>query len=194
MADMRKVRADLPVELSVAASDFERYLRLERDRSEHTVRAYVGDVVSLLDHARRLGVVSVAELELATLRSWLARRRSTGAARSSLARQAASARAFTGWARRTGRAETDPGELLISPRPHRTLPTILAADEAIALIEGPHTTAAARPGRGHGGAMKTSTEVAAGPPGDRAGDGEDAATDRTVAGRPCRRAAGPNGG
>jgi integrase/recombinase XerC len=43
-------RAGLPVVLAAAVGDFERHLALERGLSEHTVRAYVGDVVSLLDH------------------------------------------------------------------------------------------------------------------------------------------------
>jgi integrase/recombinase XerC len=43
-------RAALPVALAAAVDDFERHLTLERGLSEHTVRAYVGDVVSLLDH------------------------------------------------------------------------------------------------------------------------------------------------
>lgn len=135
--DTRAARAALSPEMAQAVTEFERYLRLQRNRSNHTVRAYLVDVVSLLDHAGRLGVSRPPELDLAVLRSWLARRRSTGAARASLARQAASARAFTGWARRTGLTSADAGELLISPRPHRVLPSVLAPDEAIALIEGP---------------------------------------------------------
>lgn len=123
--------------MAQAVTEFERYLRLQRGRSDHTVRAYLVDVIGLLDHAGRLGVSRPPELDLTVLRSWLARRRSTGAARASLARQAASARAFTGWARRTGLTSTDAGELLVSPRPHRVLPSVLAPDEAIALIEGP---------------------------------------------------------
>ena len=114
---------------------FERYLRLERNRSAHTVRAYVGDVVSLLDHLRRLGGAAVADLDLQVLRSWLARQRATGAARSTLARRAASARTFTAWAHTAGYLAADPGELLASPRPHRALPAVLAADEAGALMD-----------------------------------------------------------
>ncbi len=134
--------------MAAAVAEFERYLRLQRARSEHTIRAYVGDVVSLLDHANRLGAAGPSDLDLAVLRSWLARRRSTGAARASLARQAASARAFTGWARRTGVTSVDAGELLVSPRPHRVLPAVLAPDEAIALIEGVPALACGNPGNG----------------------------------------------
>ena len=45
-----RVRGDLPVALQAALNDFERHLALERGLSQHTVRAYVGDAVSLLGH------------------------------------------------------------------------------------------------------------------------------------------------
>ncbi len=35
--------------------DYERHLVAERDLTPHTVRAYVGDVTAMLDHAARLG-------------------------------------------------------------------------------------------------------------------------------------------
>lgn len=131
------VRANLPPALNDAVTAFERHLRMERNRSEHTVRAYAGDVVSLLEHLRRLGGRDVADLDLRTLRGWLAVLHAGGAARSTLARRAASARTFTAWALTTGQASTDPGQSLASPRPHRVLPHVLAADEASALMELP---------------------------------------------------------
>ena len=136
MTDRRDVRDGLTTEMRGALSDFERYLALERNRSAHTVRAYVADVASLLEHARRLGLERPDQLELTVLRSWLARLRSTGSARTSLARRAAAARAFTAWARHAGLSRTSVGELLVSPRAHRSLPAVLAADEAAALVEG----------------------------------------------------------
>jgi integrase/recombinase XerC len=132
-----ELRAALPPPMRDALSGFERHLRLERNRSPHTVRAYTGDLVSLLDHLRRLGGARVADIDLRVLRSWLAMQRAGGAARSTLARRAASARAFTAWARTAGLTETDPGQLLASPRPQRTLPHVLGVDEAAALMELP---------------------------------------------------------
>ena len=71
---------------------------------------------------------SPAEIDLTVLRSWLARLRTGGAARASLARRAASARTFGTWAHRCGLSPTDVGARLASPRAHRTLPTVLRAD------------------------------------------------------------------
>ena len=106
-----------------------------RAMSPHSVRAYVADVASLLDHAARMGRGSAAELDLRVLRSWLARLASTGQARSSVARRAAAARSFTAWAVRAGLAETDPGVLLATPKAVRALPGVLRQAEAAALLE-----------------------------------------------------------
>lgn len=125
----------LPPGLAAAAADFVRHLELERGRSPHTVRAYAGDVALLLEHAARMGVLEVAHLDLAVLRSWLARLRTTGAARTTLARRGSSARVFTAWAYRRGLLLTDPGLLLATPKGHRPLPDVLQPDEARRLVE-----------------------------------------------------------
>ena len=118
---------------SAAAVDaYEQHLRLELNRSPHTVRAYLGDVVGFLDHLARLGGRDLDDVDLGMLRGWLAILRDRGAARTSLARRSAALRTFTAWAHRTGRAQTDPGALLASPRAHRRLPPVLDAREAAA--------------------------------------------------------------
>jgi len=124
----------LPEALARVLGDYERHLVSERDLTAHSVRAYVGDVAGLLDHASRLGVVDVGELDLRTLRSWLAKQQTLGRSRTTLARRATSARVFTAWLARTGRAATDAGASLKSPKSHRTLPPVLRADEAEALL------------------------------------------------------------
>lgn len=129
--------AALPVSLRDAVDEFAYHLALVAGRSPHTVRGYVADVVSLLDHASRMGRRELGELDLTVLRSWLARLRGTGAARTSLARRAAAARTFCGWAHRTGRLPTDVSAGLASPRPHRTLPQVLRVDQTEALLAAP---------------------------------------------------------
>ena len=133
-AGVADLRAALPTGLSSAMADFERHLRLERNRSEHTVRAYLGDLVGFLDHLARLGGRAPKDIDLATLRSWLALQRSRGAARSTMARRSSALRTFTAWAQRSGLAPDDPGQLLASPRAHRTLPAVLRVDEAERLM------------------------------------------------------------
>lgn len=126
--------APLPPAFAEAVDRFVRHLTDERGLSGHTVRAYTGDVTSLLDHARRLGLEEPRELDVRTLRSWLARLRSQGAARTTLARRAAAARVFTAWATARGLLDADPGSLLGSARGERRLPVVLRADEAAAVL------------------------------------------------------------
>src|SRR5438477_1189074 len=129
--------AALPDPMRAAVDAFARHLASERGRSVHTVRAYVADIVSLLDHAARMGCAEPVDLDLTVLRSWLARLRTTGAARTSLARRAAAARTFTAWAHRDGLLATDVGARLASPQPRRELPTVLRGDQAETLVTAP---------------------------------------------------------
>ena len=126
----------LPEGLARVLADYERHLVSERDLTPHTVRAYLGDVAGLLDHAHRMGVDEVADLDLRTLRSWLAKQQTLGKSRTTIARRATAARVFTGWLARTDRAPADAGALLGSPRKHASLPPVLRADEAADLIRG----------------------------------------------------------
>ena len=126
--------AGLPPALAEALDGWTRHLRAERGMSPHSVRAYRGDVATLLEHARRMGCDTPAALDLRLLRSWLAGQSTRGMARSTLARRAAAARAFTAWALREGLVAADPGALLATPRTGRTLPGVLRRDEADALL------------------------------------------------------------
>ncbi|WP_028658918.1 tyrosine recombinase XerC [Nocardioides insulae] len=122
--------------------DYERHLRSERGLTEHTVRAYLTDLSLLAEHAQRLGHTEVGSLDLRTLRSWLATQQSVGRSRTTLARRATSARVFTAWLARTGRIDTNVGASLGSPRAHRTLPSVLRADEAESLVRAAADAAA----------------------------------------------------
>ena len=133
----RAAHEALPPLLRDAVDEFGRHLAQVDNRSAHTVRAYLGDVVSLLDHAAAQGCATAGDLDITVLRGWLALRLGGGAARSSQARRAAAARAFTGWAHRGGLAETDAGALLASPKARRDLPNVLRADQAAALMAVP---------------------------------------------------------
>jgi integrase/recombinase XerC len=132
--DIEALRAALPPGLAEAADAFERHLRLERNRSAHTVRAYLGDLVGFLDHLARLGGREVSDVDLATLRGWLGVLRNRLVSRATIARRAASLRTFCAWAYASGLSDKDPSQLLASPKTRRTLPAVLRTDEAERLM------------------------------------------------------------
>jgi integrase/recombinase XerC len=111
-------------------TQWEHHLRVARNASPHTVRAYVGDLNDLADYLDRTGSGDLADADLRALRRWLAGMHASGAERATMQRRAAAARVFYAWARESGRLPHDPAAGLRSPRVDRTLPPTLEADQA----------------------------------------------------------------
>jgi integrase/recombinase XerC len=131
---MERAEVELPVAFAAVRERYLDHLTFERGLSEHSVRAYAGDVTSLFDHAARMSCGDVEEVTIQVLRSWLARLHSTGASRATIARRASAARVFTAWAVRDGAMSADPGAMLASPKSQRPLPDVLQVDEATAVM------------------------------------------------------------
>jgi integrase/recombinase XerC len=96
------VDSELPEWAVERLAGFERHLAAERGLSPHTVRAYLGDVSGLLEHACAEGLDDLAGLDIGLIRAWLAAQHASGVARATLARRTAAARAFTAFARSRG--------------------------------------------------------------------------------------------
>jgi integrase/recombinase XerC len=124
----------LPAALTSALAGFCRHLAAERALSRHTVRAYQGDIQSLFEYAWRYGIGDPGSLDLTTLRGWLAAQHQAGAARATLARRGAAARAFTAYACRQGWLAADPGPQLGTPKARRVLPQVLRREEMNAAL------------------------------------------------------------
>jgi integrase/recombinase XerC len=125
----------LPSSLAVAQVAFVRHLAAERGLSPHTVRAYTGDVGSMLTHAAQCGISDLAEIDITVLRAWLATQHAAGQSRTTIARRAAAARSFTAFAHQRGLMPADAGASLGSPKTKRTLPEVLAVGEMRAVLE-----------------------------------------------------------
>ncbi|MBI2699202.1 MAG: tyrosine recombinase XerC [Mycobacterium sp.] len=119
--------------MQAVLEEFDEYLKLQCGRSAHTRRAYLGDLRSLFDFLAARGA-QLQQLSLPLLRSWLAGAAGAGAARTTLARRTSSVKAFTAWAVRQGLLATDPAARLQVPKAHRTLPSVLRQDQALAAM------------------------------------------------------------
>ena len=118
--------------LDAVLDEFADYLALERGRSAHTQRAYLGDLRSLFEFVdQRSPDAGLRTLSLPVLRSWLAAQAAAGAARTTLARRTSAAKTFTAWATRRGLLDTDPAARLQMPKARRTLPAVLRQDQAV---------------------------------------------------------------
>ena len=115
-------------EVEAILEEFDEHLALERGRSDHTRRAYLGDLRSLFEFvSQRTPNAQLAGLSLPVLRSWLAAQAAAGVARTTLARRTSAVKTFTAWATRRGLLSSDPATRLQVPKARRTLPAVLAS-------------------------------------------------------------------
>jgi integrase/recombinase XerC len=114
--------------------EYTHHLTKERSLSEHTTRAYLGDLTSFFDNLELQKVDDLSDVTIAHIRSWLATQQVKGGARTTLSRRAVSIRLFTKWATKKGFLAKDIGLTLATPKGHRTLPEVLSvADATVAM-------------------------------------------------------------
>jgi integrase/recombinase XerC len=121
---------------------YSHYLVNEKALSVHTVRAYLGDLDSFIEHLANNGVTEITDVSLPLIRSWLATQQVRGGARTTLSRRAVSVRLFTKWATKRGYIASDVGATLATPKPHRTLPGVLTQSDAATAMDSMATRAA----------------------------------------------------
>jgi integrase/recombinase XerC len=132
-----RVHADpLPPWAESLVSGFVEWLAEQSGRSLHTVRAYGGDISSLLSYVVDEGGVASNDVSLAHARRWLRSGHEAGWSPATLARRAAGARAFARWLDRVGVGAVATGAAgLTGPRPGRSLPRPVSAADARALCD-----------------------------------------------------------
>ena len=121
---------------------FLQFLRLNRNASAHTVRAYESDLSQFLAHvAAAAGVRRVeltpAHLDRLAIRSFLADLHKRGLSRASAARKLAAARTFLRYLRREGLMDDDSGTLVPTPKREVRMPAHLSEDEMARLLDAP---------------------------------------------------------
>ncbi len=115
--------------------EYTHHLTKERSLSEHTIRAYLGDLTSFFDNLELQKVDDLSDVTIAHIRSWLATQQVKGGARTTLSRRAVSIRLFTKWATKKGFLPKDIGLTLATPKGHRTLPEVLSISDATVAMD-----------------------------------------------------------
>ena len=122
--------------------DFVEYLRLNRNVSAHTVRAYESDLAqfltaSALAQQRPRPLLGPADFSPDNVRLFLGTLFRDGASRATAARKLAAVRTFAKWLRREGVIEGDPAALAGTPSREQKIPVHLSIDEMARLLETP---------------------------------------------------------
>jgi integrase/recombinase XerD len=117
--------------LLLEAEDFLVWLAAERGRSANTVAAYRRDLAA---YQAWLGVRRLAEVDPATLESYVGALRAAGKAPASVARALVAVRSLHRFLAEEGVVAVDPGATIDTPRVPRGLPKALSEDEVASLI------------------------------------------------------------
>ncbi|MEQ1827972.1 MAG: tyrosine recombinase XerC [Pirellula sp.] len=125
-------------------SQFLRYLDVERNASDLTIKSYREDLMDLADFLTDGGSkpLTPRQVDSAALRNYVAALHNAGYARTSIARKLASLRSFYRFAQRQQMADTNPAKPLRNPRGQRKLPHFLTADEIQQLLNAPNSSEA----------------------------------------------------
>lgn len=124
---------------------FLEYLRLNRNVSPHTLRAYDSDLSQYLDflgaHLKKpASTIDPRDVDAQAVRAFLDSFHRKGGSRASAARRVSSLRAFGRWLVREGRLDADPASLVGAPKVEQKLPTHLDMKEVVGMIESADTS------------------------------------------------------
>ncbi len=107
---------------------YQRYLKLGRNYSENTLKAYINDLQKLLDYANG-AELSVLDIKLADLQGFAAALHDIGVSPRSQGRILSGVRAFYKYLMIDGYTDEDPTELLEWPKIGEHLPEVLSVKE-----------------------------------------------------------------
>lgn len=124
---------NFPAKYASLVNDYIEYAKANKGLGERTNRAYASDIKQCLAWCNRHGFKNISDLTTDDLRSWMADA-SRNHARSSLARKVVAVRGFFAWCQHVGFINSDPAEILMTPKIKNVLPSVLDESQAEALM------------------------------------------------------------
>lgn len=113
------------------------HLRVQKDASPYTLRNYSHEITQFLDFLKGEGVGSWDDVDRQVLRRYLLWLRKEGYVEASMARKLSELRSFCRYLVQEGVLESNPIEVVSSPKLPKRLPRYLKMDEIEALLNAP---------------------------------------------------------
>jgi integrase/recombinase XerC len=112
------------------------YLKFEKRYSIHTIRSYQDDLIQFFDFLEiQYGKLSLAEINLSFVRSWLASLKENKLTSKSINRKISSLRSFFKYQLKTGAIENTPMINVIAPKVSKRLPSFVAEKDIETLFQ-----------------------------------------------------------
>ena len=127
-------------DLAKILQDWQRWLKVEKNLSKHTFRAYTSDMSRFIDflathQGEAISINSLSAAKISDFRSWLSRQAVNGAANGTRARALSSIKNFLRWMDRQGIAHNAAIQAVRSPKIPRKLPRALEVGQAFRLLD-----------------------------------------------------------
>jgi integrase/recombinase XerC len=119
-------------------ADFQIYLEVQRNVSEHTLKAYLADVKEfnsfLLENDIKKKSDAIIDVEPETIRTYLSHLYRKKVKKVTVNRKISSLRSFYKYLLRTGKIKTNPAEIVQTAKTEKYIPTFLSVDETFQLL------------------------------------------------------------
>lgn len=135
-----------PVGLIDHADEFLEYLSVQKNYSDHTLRAYHNDLYGFIryladqnridpEKPEEMSTLTVTQVDALTIRAYLGHLYKLKNKKSSVARKLSALRSFLTWLLKHGVIETNPGTQVMTPKQDKPIPAYLTVDDMFRLLD-----------------------------------------------------------
>jgi integrase/recombinase XerC len=131
-------------------ADFKIYLEVQRNVSDHTLKAYIADVEEFNNFLQESDITkkgdAIINVEPETIRSYLSHLYREKVKKVTVNRKVSSLRSFYKYLLRAGKVKNNPAEMVQTPKIEKYMPTFLSVDETFQLLgdQGDHSVSGLR--------------------------------------------------
>lgn len=118
-------------------SEFEGYLKIEKNASVYTIDSYMKDIYDFVDFMKIINIYAIEEVTYINIRKYLAYLNEKKYAKKTIARKVSSLRSFFRFLVRENYLEVNPFLMVSTPKIEKKLPNFLYEDEITELINAP---------------------------------------------------------
>ena len=122
----------MDVSVGNITDEFVRYIKIERNLSEHTQRNYISDLGQFVEYIKDKSIVDIGNIDI---RGYLGHLHRIGLKKSSIARKLATIRTLFRFLNREGYIDKNPAKIVATPKQEKFLPHFLSVDDAFRLVE-----------------------------------------------------------
>jgi integrase/recombinase XerC len=122
--------------------DFQTYLTVERNVSEHTRKAYIADIEEFAEFLQKNDFIKntfeLSQVEIETIRAYLVYLFRRKVKKVTVNRKISSLRAFYKYLIRSGRNKNNPAAMIQTAKTEKYMPNFLSVDEMFEVLKVPH--------------------------------------------------------